>query len=256
MPSPKTGFTLLELSIVLVILGLIVGGVLVGKDLITQATIRSTISQIEEVNSATSAFRLKYHALPGDISPASAASFGLFSPTAPAIAIFENRNYYGYCSVKGLMFWRHLSEVGLVHGQYGMVGNSALDPVSAQVSGPVTNFSDSYMETKLGNSFMQPFNAYNNKIYLYTGGLLELNTGYCTPDNGSISPLQIHAMDTKLDDGRPNTGNLRAYGGFAATPTSGACFTNAASQTDAAAQYNVTAEYGTTRSCTMYAPFQ
>ena len=60
------GFTLIELSIVLVIIGLIVGGVLVGQDLIKAAEIRATVSQVEGYNSAVNTFRLKYNGLPGD----------------------------------------------------------------------------------------------------------------------------------------------------------------------------------------------
>ena len=50
--SIKSGFTLVELSIVLVIIGLIIGGVVVGRDLIDAATIRAQISQIEKYNTA------------------------------------------------------------------------------------------------------------------------------------------------------------------------------------------------------------
>lgn len=70
------GFTLIEMSIVLVVIGLIVGGVLVGQDLIRAAGVRATITQIEKYNTATNTFREKYGALPGDINGNIALSFG------------------------------------------------------------------------------------------------------------------------------------------------------------------------------------
>jgi prepilin-type N-terminal cleavage/methylation domain-containing protein len=71
------GFTLVELSIVLVIIGLIVGGILVGRDLIRASEVRSSVSQLEKLDTAVNAFRLKYEALPGDISAEQAAAFGM-----------------------------------------------------------------------------------------------------------------------------------------------------------------------------------
>lgn len=65
--TAKRGFTLIELSIVLVIIGLIVGGVLVGQDLIKAAEIRATISQMEKYDTAANTFRGKYNGLPGDL---------------------------------------------------------------------------------------------------------------------------------------------------------------------------------------------
>jgi prepilin-type N-terminal cleavage/methylation domain-containing protein len=59
-------FTLIEMSIVLVIIGLIVGGVLVGQSLISAAAVRAQISQIERYQTAVNAFRDKYSGLPGD----------------------------------------------------------------------------------------------------------------------------------------------------------------------------------------------
>lgn len=64
--NQESGFTLIELSIALVIIGLIVGGVLVGRDLIKAAQIRSQISQLQQVNASVNTFRLKYNCLPGD----------------------------------------------------------------------------------------------------------------------------------------------------------------------------------------------
>src|SRR5437879_2899141 len=73
----EQGFTLIELSIVLVIIGLIVGGVLVGQDLIKAAEIRATVAQIEKYNTAVNTFRNKYTGIPGDLLYATASSFGI-----------------------------------------------------------------------------------------------------------------------------------------------------------------------------------
>jgi len=66
MIHKKRGFTLIELSIVLVIIGLIVGGVLVGRDLIVAAQVRKTGTLVEQIQTATMAFQNKYNCLPGD----------------------------------------------------------------------------------------------------------------------------------------------------------------------------------------------
>src|SRR5438477_2747635 len=84
-PSQQ-GFTLIELSIVLVIIGLIVGGILVGQDLIKAAEIRATVGQVEKYNSAVNTFRSKYNGIPGDIPPTQAAAFGLFQYTGAVAA--------------------------------------------------------------------------------------------------------------------------------------------------------------------------
>src|ERR1035438_8206439 len=74
---PETAaFTLIEMSIVLVIIGLVVGGILVGQNLIAAAGVRATISQIEKYNTAVNTFRTKYDALPGDMNASVAKQFG------------------------------------------------------------------------------------------------------------------------------------------------------------------------------------
>lgn len=62
----RHGFTLVEVSIVLVIIGLIIGGVLVGRELIRAADIRATISDIEKIKTTLNTFKLKYNCLAGD----------------------------------------------------------------------------------------------------------------------------------------------------------------------------------------------
>ena len=63
----QSGFTLVELSIVLVIIGLIIGGILKGQELIGNAQIKNVASQAQSYQAATAAFRDKYGALPGDL---------------------------------------------------------------------------------------------------------------------------------------------------------------------------------------------
>lgn len=78
---PHAGFTLLELSIVLIIIGLLVGGVLVGRSLIRAAELRATITQIEQLQTAVRTFQEKYNALPGDIQAFQATAFGFATRT-------------------------------------------------------------------------------------------------------------------------------------------------------------------------------
>src|ERR1700733_13388871 len=72
----ESGFTLIELSVVLVIIGLIVGGILVGQDLIKAAETRAQITQIEKYNQAVNTFRSKFGAIPGDMAVSTANQFG------------------------------------------------------------------------------------------------------------------------------------------------------------------------------------
>ncbi|MGH9519815.1 MAG: type II secretion system protein, partial [Terriglobales bacterium] len=74
--TAQRGFTLIEMAIVLVIIGLIVGSVLAGQDLIRAAEVRATISQIEKYQTAVNTFYGKYGALPGDIKDPEASMFG------------------------------------------------------------------------------------------------------------------------------------------------------------------------------------
>jgi prepilin-type N-terminal cleavage/methylation domain-containing protein len=74
--SLTAAFTLIELSIVLVIIGLVVGGVLVGQDLIRAAYLRAQIAQIDQYNQAVNTFYAKYQALPGDMNVPTATQFG------------------------------------------------------------------------------------------------------------------------------------------------------------------------------------
>ena len=124
----QSGFTLIEMSIVLVIIGLIVGGVLVGRDLISAAAVRAQISQIEKYNLAVNTFREKYGYLPGDIPNPYAPQFGFASRgqytgegdgNGTLEAIWKNADGGHYGSGGAAdgevgMFWVDLSKAGLI----------------------------------------------------------------------------------------------------------------------------------------------
>mgnify|MGYP000373149386 CR=1 FL=1 len=69
-PQAQSGFTLIELSVVLVIVGLLIGGLLSGQTLIRAAEIRSIATQFTVFNTSAQNFRMKYKAIPGDMTNA------------------------------------------------------------------------------------------------------------------------------------------------------------------------------------------
>ena len=66
MKSRQDGFTLVEIAIVLVIIGLLLGGILKGQEMITQAKIKNVIADISGVSAAMYGYQDRYRALPGD----------------------------------------------------------------------------------------------------------------------------------------------------------------------------------------------
>lgn len=73
----KSGFTLVELSIVLVIIGLLIGGILVAQSLIDSSKVNKTVSQIQQFNAGVASFVSKFRDLPGDMKFDSSATLGL-----------------------------------------------------------------------------------------------------------------------------------------------------------------------------------
>src|SRR5438034_8642401 len=72
MTKRQQGFTLIEIAIVLVIIGLLLGGVLKGQELITSARVRNLISMQDGIKAAYFGFLDRYRALPGDYAQATA----------------------------------------------------------------------------------------------------------------------------------------------------------------------------------------
>jgi len=223
--SKRGGFTLIEMSIVLVIIGLIVGGILVGRDLVRAAEVRATVTQIEKYSQAVNTFRNKYGYLPGDIPATPASQFG-FAARGTACGqgdgngiIAGAHGCWGHIQWGETgMFWVDLSFAGLIEGSY-TTANAVTQP-TIDYSG--TGLSLWFPQAKIGNG---------NYVYIWSagstiGGYSSIGINFFGISNislmagasnlgkisstGNISVAQTYAIDAKIDDGQPQTGRVLA----------------------------------------------
>lgn len=207
----KKGFSLVELSIVLVILGLLVGGVLTGQSLIRAAELRSVTTEFTRYTTAMGSFRDKYFALPGDMT--NATSFWNAAATCPGVAATA---VAGACNGdgNGLMTngaatsneifgaWEQLAFAGLIEGSF--TGNSG----DATAAGFTTIIGTNIPRSKLSNVGWFLFGWGN--ITIADPNLFDGNYGNAIQLNGPppLKPEEAWNIDTKLDDGRPATGSV------------------------------------------------
>src|SRR3990170_2506868 len=84
------GFTLVEIAIVLVIIGLLLGGILKGQEMITQAKIKNLIADFSGVSAAYHGYQDRYRAIPGDDAGAAARWAVAGIPATPATGAYGN----------------------------------------------------------------------------------------------------------------------------------------------------------------------
>jgi prepilin-type N-terminal cleavage/methylation domain-containing protein len=199
LPQRQRGFNLLEIAIVLVVIGLLLGGVMRGQELIASSRVRHLIAQQEGIRSGFYGFMDRYRALPGDYPGASQSlrcpsggsclngnGNGIIEETAAPATI-------GGIASEGnetLLVWMHLSSAGFLNGEYRMTAGEST-----------------------ANDANSPRNPYN--IYLHLGfNNTYFDTG--APSNrhnlktGAHVPVEIIAdVDRKLDDGNGARGAFR-----------------------------------------------
>ena len=198
MSKRQTGFTLVEIAIVLVIIGLLLGGILKGQEMITQAKIKNVVNDFNGITAAVNSYQDRYRALPGDdvgANPRWATAVsgggngqitGLYNAAPKAVyAATDESN----------LFWWHLRLAGFVGG-----------PTTGQAAG------------------QQPSNAANGIMGVETGVAATSGLGFTSaiicssnlPDKIAI------AVDTQMDDASSNTGQVRGQLQTAPNPDSAA----------------------------------
>lgn len=232
------GFTLIELSIVLVIIGLIVGGVLAGRELIYTATLNKQISQIEQFNTATNTFRSKYNCLPGDCTNASNLGFtagigGSYGTNGngDGLVCSGPANYpcqtaYGIAAQQqseNTNFWHHQWQAGLLPPT-----QCAKNPSISTARCITTNYdynaglwtpkaliqcanntSDNQcgimlLSSPMWNNMGSPTIALPFTHFYY---IAIVPSDFGIPARGA----DVWAIDRKIDDGMPTTGRILAY---------------------------------------------
>lgn len=235
MQRASNAFSLIELSIVLVILGLLVGGVLSGRSLIRSAEIKAQIEQIQQYKVAVRSFQDKYIDMPGDVPLAKALSFKLYRDGSNGMAdsgcsigltggCGNGDGYIGqwlsndeqaWQTGEPHLFWLDLMQAGLIPGS-----------ITAIYADRGTNSTDvkAYLPAgKLSNQFVYVWTQGvppdgtgvpgDGKNYITLSGVTKF-TGY---DFGTFRNTaytmrvsDAYGIDIKLDDGMPQSGNTTA----------------------------------------------
>jgi prepilin-type N-terminal cleavage/methylation domain-containing protein len=226
----QSGFSLVELSIVLVILGLLTGGILGGQALIRAAELRAATSEYQRYQSALNTFRDKYLALPGDM-PNAVRFWGVQAggmadgPDATCAALTTSATGTATCNGDGdgrlnfplsswyerYRFWQQLANAGLIEGTYGGVtAGTVVSASESATSGPKMNVPKS----KLGNGawYFGWWGTQTGSTAGYWAGdfgnvfLLGTNNPGSYNEGPLVKPEEAWNIDTKMDDGLPGMG--------------------------------------------------
>jgi len=229
------GFTMIELAIVIIVIGLLVGGIVVGQNMIRGAQLQKISSELNKYRDATNAFKEKYQALPGDMYNATAqwgaaytnSNLAMELTNCPASLSSANsltcngdgngKIDYPINDLEYGLFWQHLSLAKMIDGKlsgrisggggrgcspYPVLSNS--DIPEAPVGG--VGIGVSY----LGDVSPATYPVAGKYGHVFTVG----QPVYClgnTPYGGFLSPEEALAMDQKLDDSRPGSGNIFTF---------------------------------------------
>lgn len=220
---PQRGFSLVELSIVLVILGLLTGGILTGQNLIRAAELRSVSTEFQAYQTAVMTFRDKYFALPGDMPNATnfwgaMTNCGGASPSGSGTETCSGDgdgvlDFPAAASQTGELFnfWQHLANAGLIEGSYsGISGTGSSSDAEIGENTPASKISNAGWST-----YYTEFSGSGTYNFQIEGGYLNTlefgvnSPGYGTNDT-ALTPEEAWNIDTKIDDGMPAQGKIIA----------------------------------------------
>lgn len=225
----QRGFSLVELSIVLVILGLLTGGILAGQSLIRAAELRSVSTEYSRYVTAVQTFRDKYRAIPGDFIDATRfwnrqtgdawCSGHVGAATDPNGVCNGDGNSIMSAASAGVaneatenfQFWRHLAKAGLIEGTFtGVAGSGSGSHAIANTNVPAGRLGRSAWFTSL---YSAAYGGSTSTIAGYYGNYLFVGTVTSTswPSSKILTPAEMWNIDVKMDDGKPARGKLITF---------------------------------------------
>jgi len=223
----EAGFTLVELAVVMVIIGVLIGGILKGQELITNARVTSTIASVKAIGAAYNGFIDQFNVQPGDMvaanthlsnctvnpcsGPAGTAGNGMIDePVGGAVAVTD----------EGAAFFSQLLRANYITSMDGTatVGFGRTNP-TAPIGGGFTVGDSRFGQ--VGAAF--PNTELASRPYLVLVGSVDSAANTAV---GVVTPIQAGSIDTRMDDGRPNTGDI-IVDNLPSSPTRG-CRTAAA----------------------------
>lgn len=222
--SARDGFTLLELSIVIGIIGLLVGGVLATQNYLRTAEMSTSINEGKLHLNAFDQFVTKYGAVPGDMATASAVWSTAHNGDGNGF-IFQGAYAGGGADNPSEYFqvWEHLALAGFIQGTYSGVGTlTTAYPTGYESSGTTPNIPvSSYRSGSNVGAFLfshpsssTPYGGDSLMFTGYYGHYLQLGgwrgATHAVPLNNNLfSAREAFALDTKFDNGKPGLGWMR-----------------------------------------------
>lgn len=208
----QKGFTLIEMSIVLVIIGLIIGGILKGQEIIESSRQKSLVAQMDATRAAVNTFVDRYSALPGDyllattrVSAGNGGSIangdgnGIVGAGVATAALIGSTNVSG--AAENIQFFNHLAGAKLIDGTTpaAAVGTATFGEGNPF---PAVSIPGAGTDVIYGN-----FAASNEPR---TSHWIRIHKTANAAPTAALSPRQMSELDRKVDDGRPNEGVWRS----------------------------------------------
>ncbi len=214
-PSEK-GFTLVELAIVMIIIGLLIGGILKGQELINNARVSSSVAQIKAVEAAINTFKDKYAAYPGDVgNPTARLPNCTAAPCSTAgdgdslIEVTGTANDVGGAAAndEGGRAFIHLAAASVL-------SSGGVDPIAAWAIGTALPDLNLGGKIAVGYNLSTVATTGLSSAGNLSGHYLAVGAAGTSmaAANVTLKSSNVANIDRKLDDGAPNVGSVRAAG--------------------------------------------